>query len=104
MVVGMIAARLAFMMVVVMMTGTRARLTFFLRRIRHFFRWHPLIEGFSYFNKCFGGDAFRVKVYDRHTSIGSLGDPTLATKEKGKVLVESVVADISEFIEDLKKK
>jgi creatinine amidohydrolase len=41
-------------------------------------------------------------MFDEVTSIGSLGDPTLATKEKGKILVESVVKDLAEFIEDLK--
>jgi creatinine amidohydrolase/Fe(II)-dependent formamide hydrolase-like protein len=39
-----------------------------------------------------------------HTSIGNLGDPTIATKEKGKVLVDSVVKDLAEFIEDVKKR
>ena len=41
-------------------------------------------------------------MFDEVTSIGSLGDPTLATKEKGKTLVESVVKDLAEFIEELK--
>lgn len=41
-------------------------------------------------------------MYDENTSIGSLGDPTLATREKGKILVESVVKDLAEFIGDLK--
>ena len=41
-------------------------------------------------------------MYDENTSIGSTGDPTLATREKGKILVESVVKDRAEFIEDLK--
>lgn len=41
-------------------------------------------------------------MFDENTSIGSLGDPTLATKEKGKILVDSVVKDLAEFIEDLK--
>jgi creatinine amidohydrolase len=41
-------------------------------------------------------------MFDEVTSIGSLGDPTLATKEKGKILVDSVVKDLAKFIEDLK--
>ncbi|MCW4050249.1 MAG: creatininase family protein [Candidatus Bathyarchaeota archaeon] len=41
--------------------------------------------------------------FDESTSIGSLGDPTLASKEKGKILVESAVKDLAEFIEDLKR-
>jgi creatinine amidohydrolase len=36
------------------------------------------------------------------TEIGSLGDPTLATEEKGKKMVEAVVDDIAAFINDLK--
>jgi len=41
--------------------------------------------------------------FDEVTSIGSLGDPTKATKKKGKVLVDAVVDDLAEFIEYLKK-
>jgi creatinine amidohydrolase len=41
--------------------------------------------------------------WDEVTSIGSLGDPTKATKEKGKVLVDAVVDELAEFIEYLKK-
>ncbi|MBS7631817.1 creatininase family protein [Candidatus Bathyarchaeota archaeon] len=41
--------------------------------------------------------------FDEITESGSLGDPTIATKEKGEKLVESVVEEISKFIEDLKK-
>ncbi len=41
-------------------------------------------------------------MFDEVTSIGSLGNPTLATKEKGKILVDSVVKDLAEFIEYLK--
>jgi len=41
--------------------------------------------------------------FDEVTSIGSLGDPTKATKEKGEALVETVVDDLAEFIEYLKK-
>jgi len=41
--------------------------------------------------------------FDEVTSIGSLGEPTKATMEKGKVLVKAVVDDLAEFIEHLKK-
>jgi creatinine amidohydrolase len=41
-------------------------------------------------------------MYDERTSIGNTGDPTLATNEKGKILVDSVVKDLAEFVEDLK--
>jgi creatinine amidohydrolase/Fe(II)-dependent formamide hydrolase-like protein len=43
-------------------------------------------------------------MFDERTSIGSLGDPTVASKEKGKVLVESVVKDLAQFVIDLKKR
>jgi creatinine amidohydrolase len=42
-------------------------------------------------------------MFDEHTSIGSLGDPTLASKEKGKILVDSVVKDLAKFVTNLKK-
>jgi creatinine amidohydrolase len=41
-------------------------------------------------------------MFDERTSIGNTGDPTLATKEKGKILVDSVVKDLAKFIEELK--
>jgi len=41
--------------------------------------------------------------FDEITENGNLGDPTLATKEKGRIMVEAVVEEISQFIEDLKK-
>lgn len=41
--------------------------------------------------------------FDEITEIGSLGDPQAATVEKGKILVDAVVEDISKYIEDLKK-
>ena len=50
------------------------------------------------------GKVAAAYMFDEYTSIGNLGDPTIATKEKGKVLVESVVKDLVEFIEDIKKR
>lgn len=40
--------------------------------------------------------------WDELTEIGSLGKPTLASREKGEKMVEAVVEEISAFIEDLK--
>jgi creatinine amidohydrolase len=48
------------------------------------------------------GKVSAAYMFDENTSIGSLGDPTLATKEKGKILVDSVVKDLAEFMEGLK--
>lgn len=41
--------------------------------------------------------------WDELTEIGSIGEPTLATREKGERMVEAVVEEIATFIEDLKK-
>lgn len=64
-------------------------------------KWTP--ENMS-INPKYRGKVNAPYMFDEVTSIGSLGDPTLATKEKGKILVDSAVADLAEFIEDLKKK
>lgn len=50
------------------------------------------------------GKVAAAYMFDEYTCIGSLGDPTLASKEKGKVLVDSVVNDLAEFVSDLKKR
>lgn len=42
--------------------------------------------------------------WDELTETGSIGKPTLATKEKGEKMVKAVVDEISTFIEDLKLK
>ncbi len=55
-------------------------------------------------NPKYRGKVSAPYMFDEVTSIGSLGDPTIATKEKGKILVDAAVADLAEFIEDLKKK
>jgi creatinine amidohydrolase len=49
------------------------------------------------------GKVSAAYMFDERTSIGSLGDPTVASKEKGKILVESVVKDLAQFVTDLKK-
>ena len=41
--------------------------------------------------------------WDENTETGSLGDPEAATEEKGRLMVEATVDEISAFIEDLKK-
>jgi creatinine amidohydrolase len=64
-------------------------------------KWKP---EYSSIDPKYRGKVAAAYMFDEVTSIGSLGDPTLATKEKGKILVDSVVADLAEFIEDLKKK
>lgn len=41
--------------------------------------------------------------FDEITVDGNLGDATLSTKEKGRIMVDAVVEEISRFIEELKK-
>jgi creatinine amidohydrolase len=50
------------------------------------------------------GKVTAAYMFDEHTRIGNLGDPTLASKEKGKILVKSVVEDLAKFVIDLKKR
>ncbi|TFH15187.1 creatininase family protein [Candidatus Bathyarchaeota archaeon] len=44
-----------------------------------------------------------TRMFDEVTEIGSLGEPSKYSIEKGEKMVKTVVNDISEFIEDLKK-
>jgi creatinine amidohydrolase len=64
-------------------------------------KWKP---EYSSIDPKYRGRIAAAYMFDESTSIGSLGDPTLATREKGKILVDAVVNDLAEFIEDLKKK
>ena len=65
-------------------------------------KWTPP-AGMSEFDKKYGRKVSSAKDFDELTEIGSLGDPTIASMEKGEVMVSAVVRDISEFIYDLKK-
>jgi len=57
----------------------------------------------SDFLRKYTGEVSTARDFHEITVSGSLGDPTLASKEKGKKLVEAVVDEIAAFIEDLKK-
>lgn len=65
-------------------------------------RWKPP-RGQTEFERKYQGKVTTARNFDEITESGSLGDPTLATKEKGEKLVEAVVEEISAFIEELKK-
>jgi creatinine amidohydrolase len=65
-------------------------------------KWTPP-EGMTEFEKKYGNKVATARGFDEITEIGSLGDPTMASAEKGEEMVNSVVRDISEFVEDLKK-
>lgn len=62
--------------------------------------WKP---EYSSIDPKYKGKVAAAYSFDETTSIGSLGDPTKATKEKGEALVKAVVDDLAEFIEYLKK-
>ena len=55
------------------------------------------------FTRKYMGKVSTPRMFDEVTEIGSLGEPTKYSVEKGKTMVEAVVDDISEFIEDLKR-
>ena len=40
---------------------------------------------------------------EANTVSGSLGDPTYASKEKGKKIMEAGIEEIAKFVEELKK-
>jgi creatinine amidohydrolase len=65
-------------------------------------KWRPP-AGMTEFDKKYGHKVSTARDFDEITEIGSLGDPTIASKEKGEAMVNAVVRDISEFVEDLKK-
>ncbi|MBS7652455.1 creatininase family protein [Candidatus Bathyarchaeota archaeon] len=55
------------------------------------------------FERKYQGKVVTARNFDEITESGSLGEPTIATKEKGEKLVETMVEEISVFIEELKK-
>jgi creatinine amidohydrolase len=57
----------------------------------------------SDFRRRYTGKVSTVRDFHEITMSGALGDPTLASKEKGRRLVEAVVEEIAAFIEELKK-
>jgi creatinine amidohydrolase len=65
-------------------------------------KWRPPV-GMTEFDKKYRRKVSTAVDFDEVTEIGSLGDPTIASMEKGEAMVNSVVRDISEFVEDLKK-
>jgi len=57
----------------------------------------------SDFRRRYAGKVSTSRDFHEITVSGSLGDPTLASMEKGRKLVEAVVDEIATFIEELKK-
>jgi len=65
-------------------------------------KWSPP-EGRSEFVKKYGGSFSSARMMDEVSEMGNTGDPTIATVEKGRILVDTLVDEVAEFIEDLKK-
>jgi len=60
-------------------------------------------EGRSEFLKKYSGSFSTTRMMDEVSEMGNTGDPTIATVEKGRILVDTLVDEAAEFIEDLKK-
>ncbi len=54
------------------------------------------------FDEKWRGKVSWTRDWEENTETGSLGDPAAATEEKGRLMVEATVDEISAFIEDLK--
>ena len=65
-------------------------------------KWKPVTKT-PKFERDYRGKVSSANDFDEITEIGSLGDPAAATAEKGKIMVDAVVQEISQFIEELKK-
>jgi len=65
-------------------------------------KWSPP-EGRSEFIKRYGGSFSSTRMMDEISVMGNTGDPTIATVEKGRILVDTFVEEVAEFIEELKK-
>jgi creatinine amidohydrolase len=59
-------------------------------------------KGITAFDEKWGRKVSWTRDWDENTETGSLGDPEAATEEKGRLMVEATVDEISAFIEDLK--
>ncbi len=59
-------------------------------------------KGATAFDENWGRKVTWTHDWDEVTETGSLGDPEAATEEKGRLMVEATVDEISAFIEDLK--
>ena len=60
-------------------------------------------ESSSEFIRKYRGKVTTASDFIENTVSGSMGDPTYATKEKGKKIMEAGIEEIAKFIEDLKK-
>jgi len=64
-------------------------------------KWKPPDDQKEFLRK-YRGKVIMPFNLDEITESGALGDPTLASEEKGEKLVEAVIKDISNFINELK--
>ena len=66
-------------------------------------KWKPP-KAWTDFDREYRRKVSWTRDFHETTETGNTGDPTLATEDKGRQLVEALVDDISAFIEDLKAK
>ncbi len=64
-------------------------------------KWSPPKR--SEFEDKYWGSYGTARMMEEVSEIGNTGDPTLATVEKGRILVDTLVDEIAEFLLDLKK-
>ncbi len=64
-------------------------------------KWSPP-EGRSDFVKKYAGSYSTARMMNEVSEMGNTGDPTIATVEKGKILVDTLVDEVAEFIIELK--
>ena len=69
-------------------------------RMEHASKWTPVKT--EKLKADYRGKVTWTSDFHERTATGSLGDPTIATLEKGESMVEALVNDIAAFIEDLK--
>jgi len=68
--------------------------------MEHAVKWKPVKK--TELHEKYQGKASWTSDWNERTETGSLGDPTIASFEKGEKMVKALVDDLVEFIEDLK--
>lgn len=64
-------------------------------------KWSPP-EGRSEFVKKYSSSYSTARMMNEVSEMGNTGDPTIATVDKGKILVDTLVDEVAEFISELK--
>jgi len=69
-------------------------------RMAHAVKWKPVKK--TELQEKYQGSVNWTSDWNERTETGSLGDPTIASAQKGEKMVNALVDDLVEFIEDLK--